>query len=221
MTKLDGQTKASVMKQVEDSLRRLKIDTIDLLQMHEVIRPTDPARMFGPEGGAEAYLQLKQQGKIRFVGFTGHKDPAIHLAMLDQAQKNGFRFDTVQMPLNVLDHHFNSFEQKVLPRLKAEQIGALGMKPIASGEALKSGVVSAEECLRYALSVGSDVTITGCDSVGILEQALKVAFTFQPMQQAEKDALLARTAPKSDGSLEAYKLTEKHDTTNKHPEFLG
>ena len=221
MTKLDGQTKASAMKQLEDSLRRLKTDTIDLLQMHEVIRAGDPSRHFAAGGSAEAFLQAKQQGKIRFIGFTGHKDPHIHLAMLDEAKRNGFRFDTVQLPLNVLDHHFNSFEALVLPRLKEEQIGVLGMKPIAAGKALKSGV-TAQECLRYALGVGSDVTITGCDSVGVLEQALKVVLAYEPLSDGERAALLAKTAPKSDkGELEAYKMTHEHDTTIQHPEFLG
>jgi aryl-alcohol dehydrogenase-like predicted oxidoreductase len=221
MTKLDGQTAAAATKQLEDSLRRLQTDHIDLVQMHEIIRPEDPANVFS-RGAIEALLEAKKAGKLRFIGFTGHKDPSIHLAMLDEAERHGFTFDTVQMPINVLDPHFKSFERAVLPRLQAKKIGALGMKPLGAGEILKSGVATADECLRYAFGSGSDITITGCDSQGVLEQALRAALTFRPYDEGEKQALLARTVKAaSAGEYEKFKTSAKHDTTKAHPEFLG
>src|SRR5262249_3435689 len=138
MTKIDGQTKAAARAQLDESLARLRTDVIDLVQLHEMIRKEDPARVFAEGGSVEALVEAKKAGKLRSIGFTGHKDPSIHLAVLDAAKQHRFRFDTVQMPLNVMDHHFKSFEQQVLPRLKAEGIGALGMKPLASGELLKA-----------------------------------------------------------------------------------
>jgi aryl-alcohol dehydrogenase-like predicted oxidoreductase len=222
MTKLDGQTKAAAAEQLDESLARLNVDHIDLLQIHEVIRAEDPSHVFAEGGAIETYVAARAAGKIRFIGFTGHKDPAIHLAMLDEAAKHGFTFDAVQMPLNVLDHHFKSFEGAVLPRLKAAHIGVLGMKPLASGKALKSGVVTAQECLRYALSVGSDVTITGCESMGVLEQALAVALSFEPMSPEARAALVLKTiGPARDGAFEEFKTKQVHDSTVKHPEWLG
>jgi len=175
------------------------------------------------EGGAmEAALEAKDDGRVRYIGFTGHKSPGIHNRMLDTAERYGFRFDTVQMPLNVMDVHFDSFERKVLPRLIKDGIGVLGMKPMCSGKAVESGVASAEECLRYTLSLPTSTVITGCDSMGVLEQALKVARTFEPMSQEEKGMLLSRTAgAAADGSLERYKTTLDHDSTTMHPQWLG
>ncbi len=222
MTKLDGQTSAAAKKQLDESLSRLQVDHVDLLQMHEVIRAEDPIHFFREGGAIEAYLAAKKAGKIRFIGFTGHKDPSIHLAMLDAAAQHGFTFDTVQMPLNVLDHHFKSFERAVLPRLKAQGIGVLGMKPMAAGKALKPGVVTAKECLRYAMSLGADVTITGCESMGILEQALSVALSFEPMPAAEREQLVLRTIESAkDGAFEEFKTKHTHDSTITHPEWLG
>lgn len=222
MTKLDGQTKAAVAKQLDESLTRLGMDHVDLLQMHEVIRADDPMHHFAEGGSLEGYLAAQKAGKIRFIGFTGHKDPSIHLAMLDAADAHGFRFDTVQMPLNVLDHHFKSFERAVLPRLKAAKIGVLGMKPLANGKALKSRVASAQECLHYAMSLGADVTITGCESMGILEQALSVALGFSPMSESEREQLVMRTIePAKVGEFEEFKTKNTHDSTIKHPEWLG
>ncbi len=222
MTKLDGQTSAAAKKQLDESLSRLQVDHVDLLQMHEVIRAEDPIHLFREGGAIEAYLAAKKAGKIRFIGFTGHKDPSIHLAMLDAAAQHAFTFDAVQMPLNVLDHHFKSFERAVLPRLKAQRIGVLGMKPMAAGKALKPGVVTATECLRYAMSLGADVTITGCDSMGILEQALSVALSFEPMPASEREQLVLRTIESAkDGAFEEFKTKHTHDSTIKHPEWLG
>jgi len=222
MTKIDGQTKASALKQLDESLARLRTDVIDLVQLHEMIRPEDPARVFAPGGSVEALLEARKAGKLRFIGFTGHKDPSIHLSMLDGAAKAGVRFDTVQLPINVLDHHFRSFERTVLPRLKAEGIGVLGMKPLAAGAIVRAKVASAEDCLRYAMSAGADVTITGCDSEDVLEQALRVAAGFKPMNELEMASLLKHSLEASKGgALEGFKTTTQFDGTEANPEWLG
>jgi len=221
MTKLDGRTAQAATAQLEQSLQRLQTDTIDLVQVHEVIRMTDPARAFAPDGVIGALQGAKKAGKLRHIGFTGHKDPAIHLAMLEAAQKAGFVFDTVQMPLNVMDAHYKSFERNVLPVLQQRRIGVLGMKSMGSGDILKSGVVGAEECLRYALSLPVSVVITGIDSKDTLEQALRVARTFKPLSPEERTSLLARTAPEAkDGKHELFKTAQKYDGTAKNPKWL-
>ncbi|PYX01378.1 MAG: aldo/keto reductase [Acidobacteria bacterium] len=222
MTKIDGQTKTSAAKQIDESLRRLQTDHLDLLQFHEVIRETDPARIFGAGGSMEASLEARKQGKIRFIGFTGHKSPDIHLKMLETGFANNFTFDTVQMPLNVMDAHYNSFEKKVLPVLVKHQIGVLGMKPMGAGIILQSKVVSPVECLHYALSLPTSVVITGCDSVSVLQQALDVARSFKPMSSPEIAALLAKTAPvAAKGEFEQYKTTHNFDGTVQNPQWLG
>src|SRR2546422_683117 len=222
MTKIDGQTKTSAAKQIDESLRRLQTDHLDLLQFHEVIRETDPARIFGAGGSMEASLEARKQGKIRFIGFTGHKSPDIHLKMLETGFANNFTFDTVQMPLNVMDAHYNSFEKKVLPVLVKHQIGVLGMKPMGAGIILQSKVVSPGECLHYALSLPTSVVITGCDSVSVLQQALDVARSFKPMSSPEIAALLAKTAPvAAKGEFEQYKTTHNFDGTVQNPQWLG
>lgn len=220
MTKIDGRTKKAATDQIEQSLRRLKTDHIDLVQIHEVIRMTDPDRCFR-EGCVEALLDAKQAGKLRFVGFTGHKDPAIHLAMLDAADAHGFRFDTVQMPLNVMDAHFRSFEKNVLPKLVEKRIGVLGMKSMGSGTILKSNTVTAAECISYALSLPTSVVITGCDSMNILDQAIRIATSFAPMTKTDMAALLARTSEAAKaGEFETFKTSDEHDGTSKHPKWL-
>jgi predicted aldo/keto reductase-like oxidoreductase len=217
MTKLDGQTREAATAQLEQSLRRLRTDCIDLVQMHEIIRPEDPDTIFAPDGAIEALLAAREAGKLRYIGFTGHKDPAIHLKMLAKP----FPFDTVQMPLNCFDHHFNSFEARVLPALVDRGIGVLGMKPMGGGALLKSGVVSPEECLRYALSLPTSVVITGCENVEQVEQALRIGRDFTPMSDAERNGLLERTAPPAaGGSHEPYKTTDQHDGTIKNPRWL-
>jgi predicted aldo/keto reductase-like oxidoreductase len=222
MTKIDGQTKTSAAKQIDESLRRLQTNHLDLLQFHEVIRDTDPARIFGPGGSMEAALEAKKQGKIRFIGFTGHKSPDIHLKMLETGFAHNFTFDTVQMPLNVMDAHFNSFEKKVLPVLVKHQIGVLGMKPMGAGIILQSKVVSPVECLRYAMSLPTSVVITGCDSLSVLQQALDVARSFKPLSSQETAALLAKTAPvAAKGEFEQYKTTHNFDGTVQNPQWLG
>src|SRR5450759_2508649 len=193
MTKIDGRSGAEATRQLEQSLRRLKTDCIDLVQHHEVIRFEDPHRIFDEEGANAALVKARKAGKLRFIGFTGHKDPRIHLHMLEVAKEHGFTFDAVQMPLNVMDAHYRSFEKLVLPELVKQNIGVLGMKSMANGIILKSRTVTAEECLHYALNLPTSVVITGCDSMEVLEQALDAARTFRPMSGAQVQALLAKT----------------------------
>ncbi len=222
MTKIDGRSKREATRQLNESLRRLQTDHIDLVQHHEILRFEDPHRIFNPEGANAALVEARDAGKLRYIGFTGHKDPRIHLHMLEVARENGFAFDTVQMPLNVMDAHYRSFEKLVLPELVKQQIGVLGMKPLANGHILKSGKVTAIECLHYALNLPTSVVITGCDSMEILDQALEAVRTFRPMTAAEVQALLARTAKAaSSGEFELFKTTSIYDATASHPDWLG
>jgi hypothetical protein len=222
MTKLDGRTKEEAARQLDESLHRLQTDYLDLIQHHEVIRFEDPDRIFAEGGAQEAVLEAQRAGKVRFIGFTGHKDPRVHLYMLEVAERHGFRFDAVQMPLNVMDAHFRSFEKLALPKLVLERIGVLGMKSMGDSIILKSGIVTAPECLRYALSLPTSVVITGIDSLPILQQALKLLHTFQPMDAAEVSALLARTAKVAQhGEFELFKTSAHFDSTASHPEWLG
>ncbi|HVW01534.1 MAG TPA: aldo/keto reductase, partial [Planctomycetaceae bacterium] len=153
MTKIDGRSKKSAAVQIDESLRRLRTDRIDLVQHHEIIRLEDPDRIFRAGGAQEAMLEARQAGKLRFIGFTGHKDPLVHRRMLEVAGEHGFYFDTVQMPLNVLDAHFRSFARHVLPELIRQGIGVLGMKSLGNGQILKSGCATPVECLHYAMSL--------------------------------------------------------------------
>ena len=217
MTKIDAHFAAVASQQIDQCLTRLQTDVIDLLQIHEVIRPDDPERVFAPGGTMEALLAARQAGKIRHIGFTGHKDPEIHLKMLDM----GFPWDSVQMPLNCVDPHHRSFEARVLPVLVERGIAALGMKPLAAGFAVREGVATAEECLRYALSLPTSVVITGCDSLPIVEQAIRVWQNFTPLTSEEMNALRARTAiHNQNGVLEGYKTSGRFDGTVKNPHWL-
>jgi predicted aldo/keto reductase-like oxidoreductase len=221
MTKFDGRTKASTAKQIDESLQRLQTDHIDLMQFHENIRLEDPDRFFN-EGVAEAMLEAKKAGKIRYLGFTGHKDPSVHLRMLEEAKRHNFHFDAAQMPLNVMDAHFRSFGKEVVPVLVKEGIAVLGMKPIGSGTILKSGVVTAPECLRYALSLPTSVVINGCNSMELLDQAFQVALTFKPLSEAEMTALLAKTRDAAlTGKYELFKTTSMFDGTAHNPQWMG
>ena len=221
MTKLDGRTKAAAAQQLEQSLKRLKTDVIDLVQIHEVIRMNDAERVFAAGGVIETLVEAQKAGKLRFTGFTGHKSPAIHLHMLEVAKKNGYHFDTVQLPINVLDAHYESFEKNVVPVLQREGIAVLGMKPMGSGLILESGAVRADECLRYSLSAPTSVVITGCDAMGVLKQALQVAYTFKPLSPQERQALLARTTKAAAGGLfEQFKTTDRFDGTTQNPKWL-
>jgi predicted aldo/keto reductase-like oxidoreductase len=222
MSKIDGRTKAAAASQIHESLRRLQTDRIDLLQFHEVIRDTDPGRIFAAGGALEAVLEAQKAGKIRYIGFTGHKSPEIHLQMLDTAAKHGFTFDAVQMPLNVMDAHFDSFERRVLPILLKNDIGVLGMKPMGDHFILESKTASAVECLHYAMNLPTSVVITGCDSQPILQQALDAARSFQPFNSSQVAALLAKTAKAADaGQFELYKTTHHFDGTYANPRWLG
>jgi predicted aldo/keto reductase-like oxidoreductase len=222
MTKIDGQVKEVAARQIEESLRRLQTDTIDLLQFHEVIRPGDPDRILGPGGSLEAALAAKKAGKIRYIGFTGHKDPDIHLKMLNTAFQHGFTFDAVQMPLNVMDVHFKSFAHKVVPVLVEHGIGVLGMKSMGDGNVLKSNTVTPVECLHYAMNLRTSVVINGCESLERLEQGLQAARTFRPLTPKELDSLYARTVKAGrDGEFEPFKTSTMFDGTFHNPGWLG
>ena len=222
MTKIDGRTKKDAAKQLDESLKRMQVDHIDLVQHHEILRYEDPHRIFDEEGANAALIEARDAGKIRFIGFTGHKDPHIHLYMLEVAKQNGFRFDAVQMPLNVMDAHFRSFEKLVLPELVKEEIGVLAMKTLANGTILESNTATATECLQYAMNLPVSVVITGCESMENLEQALNAARTFQPLSEAQVNNLLAKTAQAaSRGEYELFKTTSVYDGTAAHPEWLG
>ncbi len=222
MTKLDGRDAKTATAQLDQSLRRLRVDHVDLIQFHEVIRMNDVEKIFAPSGGLEGMLKARQAGKVRYIGFTGHKSPEIHMHMLNTAFRNNFTFDTVQMPLNVMDAHYDSFTKMVLPVLVQHRIGVLGMKPMGGQVILQSGVVKAPECLRYAMSLPTSVVITGCDSMAILRQAIDVARNFRPMTDEQRTALLARTAPVAgDGRFELYKTSHRFDGTWLNPQWLG
>jgi uncharacterized protein len=222
MTKIDGQTKRAAASQIDDSLRRLQTETIDLLQFHEVIRDTDPDRIFGAGGGMEAAVEAREKGKIRYIGFTGHKSPDIHFKMLETAFAHKFTLNSVQMPLNLMDAHFNSFEKKVLPVLVKHNIGVLGMKSMGNGLILKSQTATPVECLQYAMSLPTSVVITGCDSLAILQQALGAARNFHPLDREQVAALLAKTEQAAkDGQWELYKTSHTFDGTYHNPQWLG
>lgn len=222
MTKIDGRSKQAALEQLHESLRRLKVDCIDLVQHHEVIRFEDPHRIFDEEGAQAALLEARAAGKLRYIGFTGHKDPRIHLHMLEVAERAGFSFDAVQMPLNVMDAHYRSFAREVLPELVRRNIGVLGMKSMANGILLKSKTVSAIECLHYALHLPTSVVITGIDSLAILEQAFEAADSFRPLGAEQLHALLARTAgAAAGGQYEPFKTSSIFDATAQNPGWLG
>ena len=222
MTKFDGRTMSAAARQIDESLARLETDHVDLMQYHENIRLEDPDRFFAAGGPLEALMTAKQAGKIRYIGFTGHKDPVVHLRMLDEAKRHGFHFDTCQMPLNVMDAHFRSFVHQVVPRLVEQGIGVLGMKPMGSGEVLRAKVVTPIECLHYALNLPTSVVINGCDSVDRVHQALEAVRSFKPLSDAEVAALLARTKDAAmTGQYEPFKTDSMYDGTALNPQWLG
>ncbi len=211
MTKIDGRTKETATNQINDSLKRLKVDHIDLLQHHEVLRFDDPDRIFNEGGAMEAVVEAKQAGKLRFIGFTGHKDPHVHLYMLEVAQRHGFHFDTVQMPINIMDAHFRSFSQLVVPEALRQNIGVLGMKCFGSGvlfksSVLKDGTVTPIECLHYSLNLPISVQITGINSKMLLDQAFDAVRSFHPMDEAAVAALIGKSeAAAINGEYELFK----------------
>jgi aryl-alcohol dehydrogenase-like predicted oxidoreductase len=222
MTKIDGRSKSEAARQLDESLRRLQTDCIDLVQHHEVLRFEDPHRMFDAEGAQAALLEARQAGKLRFIGFTGHKDPRIHLYTLEVAKEHGFTFDTVQMPVNVMDAHYRSFARLVIPELVAQNIGILGMKSMGNGIILESKTVTPIECLHYALNLPTSVVITGIDSLEILDQAFEAARTFRPMTGDEVQALLGKTAKAAArGDFELFKTSSIFDATTTNPEWMG
>jgi uncharacterized protein len=222
MTKIDGRTKQSCAQQIDESLQRLQTDHVDLMQFHEVIRLEDPDRIFGENGAMEAMLEAKKAGKVRFIGFTGHKDPYVHLRMLETARQHSFHFDTVQMPLNVMDAHFRSFTHEVLPVLTREGIAPLGMKCFGDSFILKSNTVKPMECLHYCLNLPIAVQITGIDNQQVLDQAIEAANSFKPMTDVEVAGILERTKPAAlEGKFELYKTTAHFDGTAHKPQQLG
>lgn len=222
MTKVDGRTKESAAKQIDESLQRLRTDHVDLVQFHEIIRFEDPDRIFSPEGAIEAALEAKEAGKTRYIGFTGHKDPHVHLYMLEIADKHGFTFDSVQMPINVMDAHFRSFGNMVAPELQKRNIGLLAMKSMGDTMLLKSGLVSAMECLHYALNMPASVVITGIDKPEILEQAIQAAKTYSQVTKEQIAAILNKTRDAArNGEWELFKTSGVFDSTAQHLEWLG
>jgi aryl-alcohol dehydrogenase-like predicted oxidoreductase len=222
MTKIDGRSKREAARQLDESLKRFGLEHIDLVQHHEILRFEDPHRIFDPDGANAALVEARQAGKIRYIGFTGHKDPRIHLYMLEVAEQYGFVFDAVQMPLNLFDAHYRSFAKMVVPELVKRRIGILGMKSMANGILLKSNTVTPIECLHYALNLPTSVVITGIDSMEILDQAFKAVDSFHPMTDAELQPLLAKTAAAAmTGKFEPFKTTSIFDGTATKPEWLG
>jgi predicted aldo/keto reductase-like oxidoreductase len=222
MTKIDGRTGPEARKQIEESLRRLKTETVDLIQIHEVIRMGDAEEVFKPGNVIDVLQQARKEGKIRFIGFTGHKSPDMHLNMIDAADRHHFHFDTVQMPVNALDDHFDSFGRRVIPAARKRNIAILGMKSLSNGKILKTNTVTAVEALRYAMSVPVTMTVVGCESMANIEEKIGVARNFKPMTAEQKIAVLRKTAPfGSDGKFEDYKNSHIYDGTINNPQWLG
>jgi aryl-alcohol dehydrogenase-like predicted oxidoreductase len=222
MTKFDGRTKASALQQLDESLQRLQVDHVDLWQFHENIRMEDPDRFFAAGGAVEAMEEARRAGKVRYFGFTGHKDPAVHLRMLELAEKHHFHFDTAQMPINVMDAHFRSFEHEVVPELLRQGVALLGMKSMGDKNILKSNTVPPLQCLQYALSRPTSVVITGIDSMQVLDQAFEAASTYSKLSSADIAEILKKSAPAAaDGKYEPFKTSNQFDSTAQHPEWLG
>ena len=222
MTKFDGRTKAATARQIDESLQRLQTDRLELIQFHENIRLEDPDRFFAEGGPLEALLEARKAGKIRFIGFTGHKDPIVHERMLELADQHNFHFDSAQMPLNILDAHFRSFQKNVVPKLVARNIAVLGMKPLAEGEIPRSGLVSAIEALHYAMTLPTTTVITGCETMERLNQALEAARSFKPLSGEQMTALRDKTRTVAlTGKLELFKTSTVFDGTAKNPHWMG
>ena len=223
MSKIDGRTKQEAARQIDTSLKRMRTDRIDLMQHHEILRYDDPDRIFAEGGAMEAFIEARAAGKLRYIGFTGHKDPRIHLQMLAVAAERGFLFDAVQMPLNVMDAHFRSFAHLVLPYLVEHGIAVLGMKTFADSVLLKSGAqITPLEYLHYSLNLPTSVVITGVESQRDLDQAFEAVRTFQLMDRAAVAELLARSRPYAlEGKFELFKTSATFDGTAKNPQWLG
>ncbi len=221
MTKIDGRTKRAAQAQIDQSLARLLTDRIDLVQVHENIRPDDAERVFGQDGAIEALIEARQAGKIRFIGFTGHKSPAYHLHMIDVASRHGFTFDTVQMPLNVMDAHYQSFEHAVIPVAKKLDMGIIGMKTFGDHHILDTGAVDPVTMLHYGFNLPTSTVVTGIDTPAVLAQAVTAATSFRPLDAAGVAAILAKTAQlATTGATELYKTTHVFDGTVQNPQWL-
>jgi predicted aldo/keto reductase-like oxidoreductase len=222
MTKINGRDKKKATEELNQCLSRLQTDHLDLIQHHAIEPHDDPNKILGSGGAHEALVEAQKAGKVRFIGFTGHKDPAAHLRMLGEGKKRGIRFDTVQMPLNVMDAHFRSFEKQVLPVLVKEEIGVLGMKSLGIGAILKSGVVKPIECIHYAMNLPTNVVICGIDKMEILEQAFTAAKTFKPMSEQQVEALLARTKDAAaEGKFEPFKIANHYHRSDDYKDWEG
>ena len=226
MTKLDGRTAAAFNSQLDQSLKRLQTDHVDLIQFHEILRMEDPDRVFAKGGALEAAMAAKQAGKVRHIGFTGHKDPLVHRRMLEVADAHGFHFDTVQMPVNVMDAHFRSFTHQVMPLAVQKGIGVLAMKTFGDhfilDRALAEKLTTPIEMLHYSMTLPVSVVVTGIDRMEILEQALTAARTFKPLSQARIASLLGKTRVAAlEGTTELFKTTPHFDSTAKNPDWLG
>ena len=222
MTKLDARTAKEYDKQLEQSMGRLNTDVIDLVQFHEILRFEDPDRIFADDGAIHAAMAARQAGKIRFIGFTGHKDPQIHLRMFEIAAQHGFKFDTVQMPVNAMDAHFRSFAHNVIPVAKKAGTGVLAMKTFGDGYILRSKTIDPIEALHYGLSQEVSVVITGIEKPEILDQALLAAKTFQPLTAEQSAAFLGKTRDAAmTGKFEPFKTSSIFDGTANNPKWLG
>ncbi len=222
MTKMDGRTATEYNKQLEQSMGRLGVDHVDLVQFHEIIRMEDPDRIFADDGAIHAAMAARDAGKIRYIGFTGHKDPAVHLRMFEIAAKHNFKFDTVQMPVNVMDAHFRSFTKEVIPVAGKAGTGVLAMKTFGDDYILRSKLVQPIEALHYGLSQPVSVVITGIDNPTILDQAIEAARTFKPMSESDQASLLARTRDAAlTGKFEPFKTSPHFDSTAQNPKWLG
>jgi predicted aldo/keto reductase-like oxidoreductase len=222
MTKIDGRDKNTAARQIEQSLGRLQTDVIDLLQFHEVIRLDDPDVIFAPGGAIEAVQEARKAGKIRYVGFTGHKDPSVHLRMFETADRHGFHFDTVQMPINVMDAHFRSFLNGVAPVAQEHGTAILAMKTFGDPYILQSKTVTPMEALHFGLNSPASVVITGIDSTAVLDQAFQAVESFRPMDTQQVAAILAKTKDAAmTGKFELFKTSSHYDGTIKNPAWLG
>ena len=222
MSKIDGRDKKTAAKQIDESLLRLQTDYIDLMQFHEIIRFEDPDRIFADGGAFEAMMDAKKAGKVRYIGFTGHKNPAIHLQMLEVAAAHNFKFDAVQMPINVMDAHFRSFENQVLPKLVAQKIGVLGMKTFGDHLILDTKLVEPVQMLHYSLTLPTSTVITGIENTENLEQAFTAAKTFKPLTQTQIAEILTKTKTEAmTGKHEKFKTDTRYDGTAKNPKWLG
>jgi predicted aldo/keto reductase-like oxidoreductase len=222
MTKLDARTAKDYNKQLEQSMGRLDMDVIDLVQFHEILRFEDPDRIFADDGAIHAAIAARAAGKIRYIGFTGHKDPQIHLRMFEVAEQHGFHFDTVQMPVNGMDAHFRSFTHNVIPVAQKAGTGVLAMKTFGDGYILRSGTIDPIEALHYGLSQPVSVVITCIDKPAILTQALTAVSTFKPLSSGQTEAFLAKTRDAAmTGKFEPFKTSSIFDGTANNPKWLG